>query len=244
MVSCAGGSEYCRIKVIVTTSSSASAISASDFTIIGFNVDAHGPYLGNFDEPVQFTGSAENGTEPYSWHWDFGDGETSDEQNPAHTYDTPGNYTVVLSVTDNEGITVRDTTWAWIQGLNNPPDKPTIAGPTKGNVGEKCEYTFSASDLEGSNIWYYIDWGDGTFEDWTGPYASDEKIYVNHSWSAKGTYIIGARAKDIYGAIGEWGYLEVTMPKNKPFNFNFNLLEWLFERFPNAFPVLRQLLRL
>lgn len=232
----AGDSEYCRIKVIVTTSSSASAISASDFTIIGFNVDAHGPYLGTVDEPVQFTGSAENGTEPYSWHWDFGDGETSDEQNLAHTYDNPGNYTVVLSVTDNEGITVHDTTWAWIQGLNNPPDKPTIAGPTKGNVGEKYEYTFSASDPEGSNIWYYIDWGDGTFEDWPGPYASDEKIYVNHSWSAKGTYIIGARAKDIYDAIGEWEYLEVTMPKNH----NVWFLR-LLESHPRMFPILRHL---
>jgi len=31
-------------------------------------------------------------------------------------------------------------------------------------------------------------------------------------------------------------------PKNKPFNFNLDLLEWLFERFPNAFPMIRYLL--
>jgi len=30
--------------------------------------------------------------------------------------------------------------------------------------------------------------------------------------------------------------------KNKPFNFNLNLLGWLFERFPNAFPILRHLI--
>jgi hypothetical protein len=31
------------------------------------------------------------------------------------------------------------------------------------------------------------------------------------------------------------------MPKNKAFNFNFNLLSWLFERFPRMFPIMRQL---
>jgi len=36
----------------------------------------------------------------------------------------------------------------------------------------------------------------------------------------------------------------LTTPKNKPFNFNLNLLGWLFERFPNAFPILRYILGL
>jgi len=33
--------------------------------------------------------------------------------------------------------------------------------------------------------------------------------------------------------------VSLATPKNKAFNFNFPLLEWLFERFPNAFPILR-----
>lgn len=36
-------------------------------------------------------------------HWDFGDGATSEDQNPVHTYTTPGTYTVTLSVTDTTG---------------------------------------------------------------------------------------------------------------------------------------------
>ncbi|MDV2481496.1 PKD domain-containing protein [Methanoculleus sp. Wushi-C6] len=45
---------------------------------------------------VRFTDtSAEN---PSSWHWSFGDGGTSVEQHPVHTYTLPGNYTVSLSV--------------------------------------------------------------------------------------------------------------------------------------------------
>jgi len=35
---------------------------------------------------------------PTEWYWEFGDGETSDDQNPSHTYDEPGVYLVELSI--------------------------------------------------------------------------------------------------------------------------------------------------
>jgi uncharacterized protein (TIGR02145 family) len=35
---------------------------------------------------------------PTSWQWDFGDGSISTSQNPEHTYNTPGIYTVTLTV--------------------------------------------------------------------------------------------------------------------------------------------------
>ncbi len=40
-----------------------------------------------------------------SYIWNFGDGETSTEQFPTHTYNSPGTYTVTLIVTDNQGAT-------------------------------------------------------------------------------------------------------------------------------------------
>ena len=39
-----------------------------------------------------------------SWYWDFGDGDTSEEQNPVHLYLEPGNYTVSLTVADVNGL--------------------------------------------------------------------------------------------------------------------------------------------
>ncbi|EMR74826.1 PDK repeat-containing protein [Thermoplasmatales archaeon SCGC AB-540-F20] len=222
----AGGSEYCRIKVIVTTSSSASAISASDFTIIGFNVDAHGPYQGSIGGPVQFTGSAENGTPPYDYYWEFGDGDASNEQNPTHIYDDAGNFTVNLTVTDDDGITVRDSTWALILGDNNPPSTPIIDGLTSGKPGVEYEYTFVSTDDDNDELYYLIDWGDG-IEDETSVFPSGVEAHANHTWTNKGTYIIKAKAKDSYMAESEWGTLEVTMPKNQ----NMWFLHWL-ERFP------------
>ncbi len=40
---------------------------------------------------------------PLSWLWDFGDGNTSTQQNPAHYYSTPGSYTVSLIACNTSG---------------------------------------------------------------------------------------------------------------------------------------------
>jgi PKD repeat protein len=40
-----------------------------------------------------------------SWSWDFGDTNTSTQQNPVHTYGAKGTYNVTLTVTDNDGAT-------------------------------------------------------------------------------------------------------------------------------------------
>jgi len=52
---------------------------------------------------IPFMATVTGGTSPYSYHWDFGDGTTSNDANPTHQYTQPGNYTVTLTVTDSNG---------------------------------------------------------------------------------------------------------------------------------------------
>lgn len=53
--------------------------------------------LGNPPLTVQFTDTSEN--TPTEWFWEFGDGATSTDQHPIHSYSAVGNYTVNLTVT-------------------------------------------------------------------------------------------------------------------------------------------------
>jgi PKD repeat protein len=54
------------------------------------------------NSPITFTDFSTNS--PSSWSWNFGDGGTSTQQNPQHTYSNPGNYTVSLTVTNATGF--------------------------------------------------------------------------------------------------------------------------------------------
>jgi len=204
--------------------------------------NANGPYMGIVGEPVQFTGTADGGYPPYSYHWDFGDEETSEEQNPTHEYDTIGNYTVILTVTDdNESVAV-DTTWALIRESNDPPNKPTITGETQGYIGESYEYTFTTTDPDDDDIWFYIEWGDDTSTGWIGPYDSDEVVTKSHTWNEEGTYTIRAKAKDIFDEESDWGTLEVTMPVNQQISYEHPFLSRFLKQFPNALPIIKNLL--
>jgi len=125
---------------------------------------------------------------------------------------------------------------------NNPPSAPDISGPPQGKVGVDNTYNFTATDPDSDQISYYVDWGDNTNTGWLGPYTSGYQLSVNHKWSTKGTYIIKAKVKDEHGAESDWATLEITMPKSLGITNPF--LHWLFEQFPHAFPILRQLLRI
>ncbi|WP_211225055.1 DUF5017 domain-containing protein [Oceanobacter kriegii] len=61
-----------------------------------------GPFY--VDRAITFNGAASNGAgEPYTFSWNFGDGETSSEETPDHTFSASGSYEVVLTVTDSAG---------------------------------------------------------------------------------------------------------------------------------------------
>jgi PKD repeat protein len=70
-------------------------IVVSELSVVTFDA---APTLGAAPLEVQFTDTSSPGSDPIdSWFWLFGDGGTSDEQNPTYHYDTPGIYSVSLT---------------------------------------------------------------------------------------------------------------------------------------------------
>lgn len=46
-----------------------------------------------------------------SWHWDFGDGNSSTDQHPSHRYNEAGEWTIILTVEGPEGKSIRSKVW-------------------------------------------------------------------------------------------------------------------------------------
>ena len=193
---------------------------------------------------VEFNASKSGDYNGYivNYEWDFGDGTNGTGMIVDHDFSEVGTYDVTLTVMDNDGFEDDETKTVVL--TNQPPNTPVINGPNSGKPDESYSYNFVAEDPNGDDVYYEIDWGEGSVEPWDGPHESNIVISRDHIWDQKGEFTIMARAKDEYGLIGEWGTFDVTMPKNKPFIFNFPVLSWLLNWFPNAFPLLRYLVGL
>ena len=88
-LSTSGGGSY----TIALTGTTTPTVPISDFTA--------NPISGAIPLTVKFTDQSTG--DITEWYWDFNDGETSTEQNPSHTYNDAGNYTVSLTVSGSEG---------------------------------------------------------------------------------------------------------------------------------------------
>ncbi len=95
--------------------------------------------------------------------------------------------------------------------VNEPPSKPTITGPTTGTQGVSYTFTVSSVDPEGDDIFYCVNWSDGTGEVCTGPFPSGQATTVSHTWSNPGIYLIKVRAHDTLNAESEVGTYEINI---------------------------------
>ena len=94
-----------------------------------------------------------------TWTWDFGDGATSDERNPTHTYQETGSYTVSLTVVGPGGSDT-ETKKDYIQLAKPPaPVADFTAKPRSGDGPLVVQFTDTSTGHVSSRLW---DFGDGT----------------------------------------------------------------------------------
>ena len=76
-----------------------------------------------------------------AWSWDLGEGASSDEQSPSHTYASDGTYTVTLVVTDDGGAT--DTTSQGVTVTSSSGTEPAPEPTCK--KGKSCDHSKRSS---------------------------------------------------------------------------------------------------
>ncbi|MCO7223878.1 M4 family metallopeptidase [Pleionea sp. CnH1-48] len=95
---------------------------------------------------IQFTDtSSDTDGNVVSWSWNFGDGNTSASQNPSNLYANAGNYSVSLTVTDNDGLT------------NTKTESISVGGATGNGELTKGVPETGLSAAQGEELRYYID---------------------------------------------------------------------------------------
>ena len=136
----------------------------------GFTVDfAATPLNGTAPLMVTFTDLTTNG--PTAWNWIFGDGETSTQQNPVHTYTAGGTYTVTLqatvdTVTQTEQkpayINVTENCIPGLYGTYVDEFNNNYRVPFTGNPAYRVDEIIWFSDYSGGADSREIDWPDAT----------------------------------------------------------------------------------
>ena len=151
------------------------------------------------------------------------------------------NIMIIASVFDSSSKYVDETAAIRLSGdVNDPPESPGIYGPKQGIPEKEYDFIFISRDPEDSDIWFYIDWGDGSIEEWIGPYKSDEEVIVSHTWNSEGLKSIEAMAKDDQGEQSDISTKSIDIQKARYSN-NQLLLRFL-ERYSKIFPILEKLL--
>ncbi|MDD5095727.1 MAG: PKD domain-containing protein [Dehalococcoidia bacterium] len=111
------------------------------------------------------------------WKWDFGDGRTSSEKDPTHTYDNPGAYAVTLKVTVPTGEEFSTAEPIYIRVLSHVPAAEFSYGPT---VGLYVPLRFTDLSTGDITSWSW-NFGDG--------YTSSEQN-PSHTYGSPGTYSV------------------------------------------------------
>jgi parallel beta-helix repeat protein len=116
--------------------------------------NAGGPYLGVIGKNIDFNGSEsfdlDGNITTYSW--DFGDGINETGELVQHSYSTNARYVIQLTVTDNDGNTNTDTTYATISMSSKVEASTTILNQINEKYDLNLSELFYAYDTDGDDI--------------------------------------------------------------------------------------------
>jgi PKD repeat protein len=126
---------------------------------------------------VQLSSNASGGDGALSYSWNFGDGNTSTSANPVHTYQSSGEFTASVTVTDNNGDASSGTVDISV-GSNLVPNASVSATPRNGYAPLQVQFFGSAN---GGNAPLSYQWSFGT-----GDSSTDQN--PTHTYQTAGSF--------------------------------------------------------
>lgn len=121
------------------------------------------------------------------WLWDFGDGATSAEQNPQHTYASSGSFDVKLSAGLDEGCMSDVKTFSI---HIRPKINAAFNGPDKGCINNEVNFQDASSSDAGPMVSWLWDFGDGSV-------STDQ--HPKHTYVSTGIFVVSLITKTANG---------------------------------------------
>lgn len=147
---------------------------------------SYSPANPNKNQVINFNGNLLVGSGPVtSWQWNFGNGATSNVQNPNYTYTTMGIYTVRLTAIGPGGTSLVNTTIT----VGIAPTAIIEATPSNGNLPLTVNFNGTGSSPDISS--YQWDFGDGTSSNLANP---------AHIYASAGTYTASLTVQNPIGS--------------------------------------------
>jgi PKD repeat protein len=138
--------------------------------------------------------------------WDFGDGKKSSEMNPTHTYKKSDDYTVTLTVLDNDNLTSTVTKSLYV------PKKPRAEFSIERTNKKTVEFYDKSNDSDNVIQTWYWDFGDGSTSHLKNP---------SHVYDQYGDYDVSLTVETNYGCYNKVQHkvslkepkIKITYPK-------------------------------
>lgn len=161
--------------------------------------------VGCYPFTVDFTDLSVPGDSPIAtWSWDFGDGGASTDQNPSHTYTTPGDFDITLILTDVNGCSSNQSFPDMITSNSNAPTAEFTGDPTVGCL-PPVDVSFTNTSSGGTGtLTYFWDFGDGNTSTVPSP---------DYTYNASGVYDVTLTVTDDLGCatvLNETEYITIV----------------------------------
>jgi len=163
---------------------------------------------------------------PIFWSWDFGNGQTSNQQNPTVTYGSPGTYTVTLIVRNKDGSNaIRKDSYITVY------PSPNVAFTS--NLQVACapatiQFTDKSDPRQGNLVSWNWNFGDGTTSNQPNPAHSYSQpgyfnivLTVANSGGCSNTATLVRYIRVVDGIQPNFNYDQVSPGCTAPFNVNF-----------------------